>query len=381
MNRRSLNNNSKLSFVTLKACLWAAFGLALFGPPAGHAQQTRSALKSVTEYAATLAPFIALRPITVEERARVDSGGAPELGKLLRSWTRQPQFSDSVRLFVETRYSFGGNEGGIDHNEPANLAVFLEKTGRPWTEFLTSTSCVDSNGQQKACDSQAPFTAGVLTSRSFLAQHAGAFNISRSAKLLKKFTCQEYPLSSTLEPPVPTADLIDLFSSPNGAITFGNGKNCAACHSQFAKHAQLFVKFDSSGRYKASATGLQNPDPQASGGSSTNGTYVSHFRAPERAQRENSEVFGKTVANLAEAAKILAEHPTYHECAARNMIWHYLRMNDTTAKAIPTALVSDIAVKARALGRSPTFSDLLVTALAHPVVIESYTKHGKRGEE
>jgi hypothetical protein len=360
--------------------LSVATGKAPWSPNSGHAQGPQAPQKSVADYAAELAPLVAFRPITLTERTSVETGGAAALEPLLRKWIQEPQFLESVRLFVEKRYSLGGEANGINYDEPVDLAVYLHRNSRPWSEFITSEICVDGTGKQKACDHGAPFTAGALTSRAFLAQHAGAFNISRSAKLLGKFTCQEYPVSPALEPPVPKSELIELFASPNGAITFGNGTDCASCHSQFAKHAQLFVKFDASGRYRVSATGLQDPNPQAAGGSSTNGTYVSHFHAAERAGREASEMFGRPVANLAEAARVIVAHPSYYECAARNILRHYLRLGDTTTRSIPSALASGIAANARARSAAPSFGELFVSSLAHPAVIESYTAHGKRGE-
>src|SRR4029453_12898428 len=85
---------------------------------------------------------------------------------------------------------------------------------------------------------------------------------------------------------------------------FGNGFGCYTCHGQFSLHAQLFVKFDGSGLYRATANGLQDPAPGAElGRSATPGIMASHFKDPERASLEGIELFGTPVKNLGEATK------------------------------------------------------------------------------
>ena len=81
---------------------------------------------------------------------------------------------------------------------------------------------------------------------------------------MRAFACRTYPMERDLQPPLEADLLIPMFraetpeeqtvaEATNG---FGNGFGCYSCHSQFGAHAQLFVKFDTSGVWHADADGL-----------------------------------------------------------------------------------------------------------------------------
>ena len=113
---------------------------------------------------------------------------------------------------------------------------------------------------------------------------------------------------------------------------------------------------------------------------STQQTYVSHFSNAARSANEASEMFGKPVANLAEAASAIVAHPSFDQCTTRWVLAHYLRLKDTTFHAIPHPLLETISTGAQAANPNPTLGDLIVAALSNPIVIESYVLHGKKGD-
>jgi len=191
--------------------------------------------------------------------------------------------------------------------------------------------------------------------------------------MMHTFACYHYPLPQAAEPRIDRTRLIDMFQTDqevdeNGKpkSTFGNGAACYSCHAQFGPHAQLFVRFDEKGVYKADATGLQ--DPAGEVGRSLNGLFTSHMKNATEAKAETSQMLGKPVANLQEAAKVLVENPGFIPCQAENVIAYALRLSPDT-KVKPEVL-EEIATKAREKG-DPSFGTLVIQAFSHPGVIAS----------
>lgn len=332
---------------------------------------------SAERYLRRIAPLVVGRPLSLDERARLLSQGSREsLAVIIETWTRAPAFLDSVRRFTERRLALSGKSGDIDYDLPGNLAVHLESQNLPASRILTNDYCVDAAGNRRACDTGAPFEAGILTTRAYLAKHAGAFNLARAAHLLRTFTCEDYPLAPDREPPAAAADYIDIFAATHSDLNFGFGNNCYACHGQFGKHAQLFVKFDATGRYVPSATGLQNTGTDVAGGTSTQGTFVSHYRNPARAEDESSEIFGKPARDLAEAAAHVVKDDAFLQCTVKHVLKYYLRLRDTVADTVPDALLAQIAQRIQTKQADPTMGTIIAQTLSHEDVFASYALHG-----
>ena len=149
---------------------------------------------------------------------------------------------------------------------------------------------------------------------------------------------------------------------------FGNGEGCFTCHGQFSLHAQLYVKFDSSGMWQSAATGLQ--DPMGELGRSLNGLMASHLSDPATAQLETSQMFGKPVNNLADAAKVVASSPTFDECVAHRFLDYTLGLTFGTI-VYDAHLFPAIAEEARKVQADPTFSQIIQALFANPVVVHS----------
>ena len=225
----------------------------------------------------------------------------------------------------------------------------------------------------RACDTGAPFGAGVLATRAYLIARASRFNLTRSSALMKNFACQVYPQDDALQPRIDKARLIPMFRAEKpeeqpderAKSGFGNGFACYGCHGQFSLHAQLFVKFDSVGRYVAEASGLQ--DPQGELGRSVNGLMASHLENPTEAALERSNMFGQEVQNLSDAARVMAQEQTFVPCAARRFLDFVLAAPYGAIDYEP-ALFEEVAITA---GSDPMLTQIVQALLTHPVVVQS----------
>jgi len=363
-----------LTRIVFKGLLLAGFCFGAGAPGTALAQSAEN-LKALS-YMGYLSTRIVGRPLNSSEISALKSSGSAAFGQIASAWSREPNFAENMQIYVETLLGTSGVSGIGDFGLPGYLAKEIAAKGKPYSELLTANYCVNGSGQTIPCDTQAPFNAGVLTTKAFLSTYGGAYNISRAAKMMDRFLCSDYPFSEAEEPRLTEQELIAQFSTRNGTITFGNGNDCYTCHSQFGWHSQFFVKFDGNGVYKAAATGLQNPSTSVTDGFSTDNTYTSHLKDPNRAKSENSRILGKPAKNLAEAAVILTQSPKFLSCAAKNMSKHFLRLSGNTLNGIHPALYEQIATQAKALSPEPGFGDLLQAIITNPHVFNSFKKSG-----
>jgi hypothetical protein len=328
-------------------------------------------------YLELLAPLLVGRTLkAAESQALAEAGddGRPALAKVLGDWKKDPGLVDTARMLISKFLATSGSREGIDFNLPGNIAATVARNDLPWSTVLTSETCYDSRGAKATCDTGAPYTAGVLTTRAFMASRIGRFNLTRASALLGTFACREYPMEPELEPRVAKDALITMFQAETeteqqdsrAANSFGNGFQCYGCHGQFSLHAQLFVKFDELGKYQARATGAQ--DPKGELGRSTGSLYASHFAKSEMAASEESQMFGEKVKNLGEAARVLARHDIFATCAARKLIEYTLGL-DSGAEVKPE-LLEGIAARARRDG-DPTFATLVFETFSDEDVVRT----------
>lgn len=327
-------------------------------------------------YLGRIAPTIAGRVLNAAERQAIQTGGGTAIESIVRGWTTEPGFVAAARDFVEQGLSVSGTRNGVDFGLPGNLVSHVVRNNRPWAEILTSTTCYTAAGSAVACDTGAPYTAGVLTTRAYMVSRASRFNLTRAGTLLKNFTCQGYPQADAVELRIDKTKLIPMFQAntpaeqtdPRASSGFGNGFGCYVCHGQFSLHSQLFVKFDSNGRYVASATGLQDPNGEL--GRSTSGLMASHLSSPAEAGSEASRMLNQPVANLAEAARVISERPVFVECTARRLLDFSLGAAYGVIDYDPR-IFSGVA--ARAGSTSPTLQQIAVALYTDPVVVRSIT--------
>jgi hypothetical protein len=325
-------------------------------------------------YLSFVAPALIERTLDATERDAIAARGGAAIPEVLEGWRDAPGLARAARRMIETALAVSGglDPSGIDFGMPGRIVERVVREQRPWGEILTSESCVDPSGASVECDTGAPYTAGVLTTRAFLAARQGRFNLTRAGTVTRTFLCRNYPVPTVLEPLLERELLLPMFralsreeqTDPEAAMSgLANGFHCYACHGQFGAHAQLFVRFDASGRWRSDATGEQLEGGMP--GESFGGLMASHLLAP-RAASEESQMLGQSVANLAEAMEALTSSTAFLECASRRVL--ELAIDIDPAEGIEAALLTDIAEDALARGARPTFQDLMISALAHPRV-------------
>jgi len=320
-----------------------------------------------------LAPYLVSRELEPEELAAIDEKKFDAIAPMLEAWTKEAAFPRAARRLISQKLSVSGSRDGIDFDLPGNLAEHVAREDLPLSTILTADYCVDANGAKRECDTGAPFTAGVLGTRAFMVSRASRFNLTRASTMLRAFACQKYPMSEDVEPRIERSRLIPMFqvdrqADESGAPPdeFGNGTACYACHSQFGWHTQLFVRFDASGLYREDATGLQDPNGEL--GRSVDGLFASHLQDPAEAKTDKSQMLGRAVRDLGEAAKVLAESPMFVPCQVGNLLEYALRLPPTVEVA--KEVVEEIASSAKK-GDPPkvTFGSLTVATFSHPRVV------------
>ncbi len=325
-------------------------------------------------YMSYLSSKLINRPLTSQESSLIRSQGERAFAQIIDGWSNDSRFHQSAKQFVELLLATNGSSNGINFDIPGYLGLDIARRKRPYTDLITASSCVNAQGDTTACDTGAPFNAGVLTTRAFLRKAQGAYNIGRAGRMMSEFLCTTYPLPETLEPRLRAQDMVPEFATMSGAITFGNGNNCYSCHSQFGQHTQFFVKFDLDGTYRAGATGLQSPG--ATDGYSQNNLLVSHLNDPVRARDESSQILGQRAANLQEASRVIANSTLFLPCAVKHLMRHYLKLSDQNMASIKPDLFRTIAEEAKVLNQNPSFSHLIQAIVTNKSVFESFKKTG-----
>ena len=345
--------------------------------PAGFQVAELSPAEAETYLGLLVQPLVG-RVLSAAEREQIVARGGAAVATIVTAWATEPGFAEAARRLVQQKLSVSGTKDGIDFELPGHLAAYVVRHDLPWSTLITADHCVSAAGERIACDTGAPYTAGVLTTRAFLTSRASRFNLTRSSALMRAFACRKYPLEDTLQPRLDRLSLIPMFQAqtaeeqtdPRAQSGFGNGFGCYTCHGQFSAHAQLFVKFDEQGRWHADADGQQ--DPAGELGRSRDGLMTSHLVDPTAAREERSQMFGRPVENLAEAARALVTSPVFVECAARNLL--ELALGLDPASDIDARLLTDIALGARRVTAEPTLGRLLIQTFTHPRVVEATLK-------
>ncbi|MEQ1876557.1 MAG: hypothetical protein ABL958_07920 [Bdellovibrionia bacterium] len=331
--------------------------------------------KALQRYLSELSSMLAGRPLTTSEIALIDAKKTASIKELLVAWTSGSYLPESARVMTQTQLNLSGTAGGVNYNFPGDLAKYIVTNNLPYSQILTADYCINSAGAKVPCDTGAPYTAGVLTTRAYMMKSAGRFNLNRADRLIMTFICRQYPLETGLQVPIEKPRLIPMFQvNIDGAGDFGNGTSCYNCHSQFGAHAQFFVKFDANGVYQAGASGEQNPAVEM--GKSFNNLYTSHLSNPSERASETSQMFGQNVSNLREAAIVLTKSSLFLECAIRNTIRHVLRMSDSDAKDISGVLLGEISKKILVTSKDPSWKQIVIETFQHPGVIDSVLNAG-----
>jgi hypothetical protein len=331
----------------------------------------------VEAYLSRLAPVFAGRVLNEAERAQIATDGMDAVEPIIDGWGSEPLFANAARTMLEIKLGVSGERSGINFDLPGNLVEHVVENDLPWGTILTSETCYGNDGAPIACDTGAPYAAGVLATRGYMAARAGRFNLTRASAMMNTFACRHYPIEDELQPRIEKMRLLPLFRAlsmeeqmdARAAGGFGNGFECYTCHGQFSLHAQLFVKFDRDGMYIPDATGLQSEEEGAQLGESTNGLSASHLQDPLAAASEESQMFDQPVANLRDAAQILADSRVFIECATKNVLGHGFTLDESVD--VSDRLVAEMTDRALERNPAPTFRDLVIAVFANPTVIQT----------
>ena len=341
-------------------------------------------------YMGYIGPALLGRTLSDVENAKLLAEAGAAVKPMLDAWFIEPGFAESVRGHMETRIHASGKLGTVDYNLAGYLVRHIVANKLPWSQVVTSTTYYDENDMPLAGhDTGAPYSAGVLTTRGYLAGNEGRFNLSRAHTMLKTFMCRDYPHEEVLQPPVMKEKLKLMFRATSAADQkvaeaaggFGNGLGCYGCHGQFSLHAQPFVKFDKTGVWKADATGLQSPTGQL--GDGEDGTAASHWDGADVAGLEESQWFGMPVANLAAAGAVIGQHDRFRECTLQQVLDLAIGLNpayETGIKGLKVdpAFLTEIASAVKTANPDPSLQELAAAVLADPRVIATTINGMKR---
>jgi hypothetical protein len=343
-------------------------------PPAMNEPLTED---QVRFYLARVAPVVAGRSLTYDEFQAIGAQGEDAIDPMIRGWVTEPGFAEAIRYLVQEQLHASGEREGVDYELPGNLAAQIAREGLPWSTILTADHCVSAAGEPIECDTGAPYAAGVLATRAYLIANKGRFNLSRAKLMLETFACRVYPMETTIQIPLEKPVLIPMFRAQTSAEQtveeaeggFGNGDGCYTCHSQFGAHAQLFVRFDADGIWRADATGQQNPYDEL--GKSFDNLYTSHMFDPFAAAEEDSEVFGQQVENLRDAGEVITDSELFPQCTVKNLVAHAFDLHAGASDDISPELISAIAVGLTADTPDPSIGDYVIDVFTNEQVIDA----------
>lgn len=332
------------------------------GAPSGPVPGAPLTNEQIEFYLDRIAPKIASRSLSYDERQLVELAGEEAIGPIIDGWTAEPGFGEAVRFMIEDQLHTSGERDGVDFGLPGNLAAEIATESLPWSTILTADYCVGPDGSHIECDTGAPYESGVLATRAYMIGNKGRFNLGRAKRMLETFACRIYPMENDIQIPLPKPVLIPMFQAekPDEQTVdeakggFGNGLACYNCHSQFGAHAQLYVRFDDTGMWRADATGLQ--DPAGELGRSVDGLYTSHMNDPVAAQAETSQVFGMEVENLRGAADVITASPLFQQCTVKNVVARAFGLPSGAADSIDPELIGDLGRQVTADAKDPTIA-------------------------
>jgi len=329
------------------------------------------AAQQALDYMRYIGPSLIGRVLTDEEEAKLDASAGDAVKPIIETWVQDDGFVEAVKSMLEIRLGSNGKRGSADFNLPGYIVRHVVKHNLPWSRVVTSDTCYDAMDQAIPCDTGAPYTAGVLTTRGFLAGNEGRFNLGRARAMLLTFMCRDYPAEPELQPYIEKARLKLMFRASNAAEQmvaevaggFGNGLACFSCHGQFSNHSQPFVKFDKSGTWISDANGAQSMTGQL--GESDRDLMASHFDIPAEAALEKAQWFNVEIANLAEGAAAMTKNPGFQACAVQQLIDLGVGLDlgfDTKVKglAVMGDFLSEIAKSVSATNPDPTIQELAI---------------------
>lgn len=247
----------------------------------------------------------------LQQELLLSTQGFPEYKSRVQNYLNSSDALPQLRSYFNTVFEMSGTAGGINYEEPANLALYLIQQNKDFREVLTATYCVDDNLNSIQCSSFSDAAqaeeqgAGVLTTRAFLQKWSSAFYFRRTAKAFSVFACSEYPDATDPGlPPEKVSDRVHTFNCQNC------NPACYSCHKSMNSRAALFYDFTPSGMFDPNPRGNDRPRTDT-GAVSTRRDLLNDGVQPE--------YHGETMNKLRDYAVHLSKSRKFRDCLAQRL--------------------------------------------------------------
>lgn len=245
---------------------------------------------------------------------------------LVASYLNSSAFMNRMTAYFRAMFEMAGTSGGINYDEPANLALLLFRDDVDFRQILTADFCVDNSLNKVACSSfrnpsdQAAHAAGAITTRGFMQKWTAPFNFRRVSKVFQVFTCQDYPDDS--DPGLPVDKIsgtVKTFNATTGSPV------CYECHRSMNPRTVLFYDFDRNGFFNLAPTGTEVAQTDT-GAASTKADLVKAGTP--------SVYHGIEMNSVRAYGQLLSRNRKFRDCMAKRLV-NLMLGNENPRAAIP----------------------------------------------
>ena len=289
--------------------------------------QNTYTIAQLTKALRTVAQILVHRDPTADELTQVSTGGFSAYQTLVQNYLNSDAFKTIQLAYYRNLFEMSGVSGGINYDEPANLATFLVFYNYDFRAVVTANYCVDNNLNIINCSAFANTTlakaqaAGAITTRGFLQKWAGPFNFKRYNRVYKAFACKDYLANPDSKDVGMTEAEISTnvknfrcntplsSSNPNGCSPL-----CYSCHRNLNPRASLFYAFDQKGMYNTA----QNTNPSA-GEVTLTDVGTASTTADLLVGAVKPRFYGDNVENLQSFATRFSQGKEFRDCLAQRL--------------------------------------------------------------
>jgi hypothetical protein len=262
------------------------------------------------------------RDPTPAEMQTLTNGNFATYQTLITSYLNTPAFQAEQLTYYQDLFGMSGQTNttfpDINYDEPANLATYLVVNNQDFRQVLTATYCVNDSMQQIPCSAfsnpadATTQAAGVLTTRAFLQNAAGPFNLHRVNKAFEVFACRNYLLSPDIrDPGISQSEISGTVKTFNCADATACNPVCFSCHKNLNSRASLFYNFDLTGMYNLNPSSAVITQTDVVGTPST----VADLLVPGA----QAAYFGQVVPNLRQYAMLFSRNKDFRDCLAQRL--------------------------------------------------------------
>ncbi len=242
----------------------------------------------------------------------VEGEGLAVYSSRVQAMLDAPEALTKLRGFFNVMFEMSGTAGGVNYEEPSNLALYLVKANLDFREILKADYCVNDALEKVPCSAFAndqetkAQAAGALTTKAFLVKWDAAFNFLRVAKAFKTFACSEYPDSTDVGLP---AEVISSKAKEFNCVNCEPA--CYSCHNTMNPRAILFYDFTPSGVFM--------PNPTRTADRAKTDTGVVSSRDDILVTGTQPTYHGKPINSVKDYALKLADSRKFRDCTAQRL--------------------------------------------------------------